>query len=387
MSLLQTPSIIKSPEPIGITIRETKCTTVLHRLVYRASTGYTANLYKGCTHGCVYCYAPSLTHDERRWGSYVDVKVNAPEIMARELRGLRKDQVFLSSASDPYQPAEARYCLTRRCLKKLLMAGFPVSILTRSPLVLRDLDLLVRFNWIRVGVSITTVPAKQFEPGVPPLERRIETLKRLGKAGIRTWVSLAPVIPGLMMVDLDNLFEKLSDADVSFVSFGLLRFAGYPESERLFMESARMTLNNALGGQEVVVAKLRDLSGIMVWFPKRAESGSQIRQTNRPLTLSAMSSTSPIVLEHRRLILSIPNLIGPKVSERSWLTSSLDGEAAVTFSSNYAPPVGVQPSSPQCISSILGIAARGLVIWNLVCNLLHHGNHRLLLGRKDLQTA
>ena len=207
----------------------------------------------------MYCYAPSLTHDERGWGSYVDAKVNAPEVLERELRGLRKDQVFLSSASDPYQPVEARYGLTRRCLESLLRNGFPVSILTRSPLVLRDLELFKRFDWVRVGMSITTVPSKQFEPGVPPLQRRIDTLKKLSRAGIRTWVSLAPVVPRLMMVDLDRLFECLRDAGVSSVSFGVIKFTGYEESRRMFEEAARMSAAEALAGQEEVVSMLTDL--------------------------------------------------------------------------------------------------------------------------------
>jgi len=242
-----------------ITVRETRCTTLLHRLAYGSSTGYTANMYKGCTHGCTYCYAPSLTHDERRWGTYVDVKVNAPAVLERELRGLRKDQMFLSSASDPYQPVEAKYGITRRCLEVLQRNGFPVSILTRSPLVLRDLELLKKFDWVKVGMSMTTVPVRQFEPGVPPLERRIDTLRKLGKAGIPTWVSLAPVIPGLMLVNLDRLFEELSSAGVSEVSFGMLRFNGYEESKRMFEETARMSAADALVGRETVEARLSDL--------------------------------------------------------------------------------------------------------------------------------
>jgi len=237
-------------------VRESRCATLLHRLTYKSSTGYTANLYKGCTHGCVYCYAPSLIHDERSWGSYVDVKVNAPEVLERELRGLRKDQVFLSSASDPYQPMEARYGITRRCLELLLKNGFPVSILTRSPLVLRDLELLKKFEWVKVGMSISSVPLRGFEPGVPPLERRIETLKTLGQAGIPTWVSLAPVIPGLPMVDLDRLFEDLSHAAVGSVSFGILRFAGYDESRKMFEETSGMNTAEVLAGREEVVARL-----------------------------------------------------------------------------------------------------------------------------------
>jgi DNA repair photolyase len=228
-------------------------------MVYGSATGYTANIYKGCTHGCKYCYAPSLTHDERAWGSYVDAKVNAATVLERELRGLRKDEVFLSSASDPYQPVEARYRLTRQCLEVLLRRGFPVSVLTRSPLVLRDLDLLRRFEWARVGMSITTVPVKKFEPGVPPLERRIETLRRLGASGIKTWVSLAPVIPGLLMVDLDRLFANLSEANVGWVSFGLLRFVGYEESKAMFEAASGMSTSDALVGREEVVAKLSKL--------------------------------------------------------------------------------------------------------------------------------
>jgi DNA repair photolyase len=86
----------------------------------------------------------------------VDAKVNAPAILHRELKKTTsKAPVFLSSASDPYQPVEARYRLTRRCLEKLRLAGFPVVLLTRSPLVLRDLDVLKRMSWIRVGCSIS----------------------------------------------------------------------------------------------------------------------------------------------------------------------------------------------------------------------------------------
>jgi DNA repair photolyase len=145
------------------------------------------------------------------------------------------------------------------CLESLLRNGFPISILTRSPLVLRDLELLKRFDWVRVGMSIATVPSKQFEPGVPPLQRRIDTLKKLAKAGIRTWVSLALVVPRLIMVDLDRLFECLRDAGVSSVSFGVIRFTGYEESRRMFEEAVRMSAADALAGQEEVVPMLTDL--------------------------------------------------------------------------------------------------------------------------------
>jgi DNA repair photolyase len=260
MSLGSTERVqLASVSGLGISVREVRCSTLLHKLNYRSSTGYTLNLYKGCTHGCVYCYAPSLTHDERKWGTYVDVKVNAPQVLDGELRGLQKDEVFLSSASDPYQPVEAKYRLTRRCLEVLLRHKFPVSILTRSPLVLRDLDLIKKFDWAKVGMSITSVPVRRYEPGVPPLARRIDTLRKLSGAGIQTWVSLAPVIPGIMMVDLDELFEELSGAGVSSVSFGILRFNGYEESKLMFEAIAGMDSSEALAGREQVVAKLSSL--------------------------------------------------------------------------------------------------------------------------------
>ncbi|MGA2664775.1 MAG: radical SAM protein [Nitrososphaerales archaeon] len=255
---LQTPPH-PSPSRAMITVREVKCSTLLHRMNYGSVTEYTANLYRGCTHGCTYCYAPSLIHDERGWGSYVDVKANAPQVLERELRGLRRDTVFLSSASDPYQPVEAKYGLTRRCLRSLLRHRFPVSVLTRSPLVLRDLDLLKRFESVEVGMSITTVPVRQFEPGVPPLQRRMETLRTLAGAGIPTWVSLAPVIPGIVMVDLERLFEDLKGAGVSAVRFGLLRFAGYEESKRMFEASAGIELAAALAGWEELQERLTSL--------------------------------------------------------------------------------------------------------------------------------
>jgi DNA repair photolyase len=248
------------PEQQTISVREVKCNTLLHELSYGPSAGYTVNLYKGCTHGCVYCYAPSLTHDERKWGTYVDAKVNAPDVLRRELRGLRKHEVFLSSASDPYQPVEARYMLTRKCLEVLLRSGFPVSILTRSPLVLRDLDVIRKFHRIRVGMSVTTVPVRRFEPGVPPLQRRIDTLRKLASAGVSTYVSLAPVIPGIMMVDLEGLFEELSAAGVKSVSYGILRFAGYEESKKMFEAASGKTAAEATEGRDDVAAKLAGLA-------------------------------------------------------------------------------------------------------------------------------
>ena len=233
-----------------ISVREVKCASVIHKMNFRSSSEYTANFYRGCTHGCTYCYAPSLIHDERRWGSFVDAKVNSSKILRKELEQMtKKEVVFLSSASDPYQPIEARYKITRRALEVLLEYDYPVIILTRSPLVLRDLDLLQKFRWIRVGCSISSLSRKFYEPGVVSLSARIETLKKLHENGITTWVSMAPIVPQMILDHVGTLLGKLKAAGVSCVTVGMLRFIGYEESRIMFEERAKVRSANVMLGE------------------------------------------------------------------------------------------------------------------------------------------
>ncbi|MDA4114296.1 MAG: radical SAM protein [Thaumarchaeota archaeon] len=257
-------------------IREVRCKTLLHEM-YPGEREYTANFYRGCSHGCTYCYVPSLIHDERSWGAFVDAKVNSPEVLNRELKGLRMGRVFLSSATDPYQPLEARYGITRRCLEVLLRHDFPVVILTRSPLVLKDIDLLKRFEWVRVGFSISSVPERLYEPGVSPLERRIESLRKLSDAGIETWVSMAPLIPSLMRIDLRVVMKALRAAGVSAISPGILRFQGYPESKEMFEKVAGVSSTDLTLGGDKVIADVEGLieeygfegvGDVLDWRPK-----------------------------------------------------------------------------------------------------------------------
>jgi DNA repair photolyase len=238
---------------------------------------YTINIYRGCTHGCVYCYAPSLTRDERRWGDYVDAKINAASILDKELGKAKKSIVFVSSASDPYQPVEARFKITRKVLKVLSKHKFPVLLLTRSPLVLRDIDIIRELDWVRVGFSISTVSTKFYEPGVPSIEKRLETLVELRDLGITTWVSMAPLVPKLILNDLDQLFRRLKEAKVSTVRVGLLRFVGYEKSKQMFEERSGQRVENLTeGGSTVhqqVIDKAKeyglDTSGLSLsWYPR-----------------------------------------------------------------------------------------------------------------------
>jgi len=180
---------------------------------------YALNPYRGCEHACVYCYAPSVIHwDKGRWGELVEVKVNLPRILSKELRLKKKGVVGLGTVTDPYQPVEKKYEITRRCLELLLMHDFPVCIQTKSPLVLRDVDLLKKFTNIEVGVTLTTLDEsvrEKLEPGAPSVNDRLRALSELSKNGINTWVFLGPVMP--YITDTDTIIEVIAEMKPRYV--------------------------------------------------------------------------------------------------------------------------------------------------------------------------
>jgi DNA repair photolyase len=163
---------------------------------------YTLNPYIGCGHGCSYCYARFMkrfTDHKEDWGKFIDVKINAPELLDKEIKKKVAKRVWISGVCDPYQPIEGKYGLTRRCLEILIENDWPVTIQTKSPLVLRDLELLKRSNKIEVCLTITTIDEKIrriFEPFAPSIEKRVNALARLHSEGIRTQVMIAPILPG-----------------------------------------------------------------------------------------------------------------------------------------------------------------------------------------------
>lgn len=164
---------------------------------------YVLNPYTGCQHGCSYCYArfmKRVTGHKEPWGEFVDVKINAADLLRAEIKKKKKrGRVWVSGVCDPYQPLEAKYRLTRQCLEILAQNHWPVIIQTRSPLVLRDMDIIKDAQDFEVGFSVTTADdriRKLFEPGAPPIRDRIQALDDLHKAGIRTYAMIAPVLPG-----------------------------------------------------------------------------------------------------------------------------------------------------------------------------------------------
>ncbi len=140
-----------------------------------------------------------FTGHKEPWGQFVDVKLNAADLLKSEIIRKKVDRVWISGVCDPYQPLEGKYKLTRQCLEILAGHGWPVTVQTRSSLVLRDLDILRTGKDFEVGFSITTADdaiRKLFEPNAPPIRERIRALDELHQAGIRTFAMIAPILPG-----------------------------------------------------------------------------------------------------------------------------------------------------------------------------------------------
>lgn len=164
---------------------------------------YALNPYLGCRHGCRYCYARDFTRGEPgdAWGEVVYVKVNLPEVLSREVKTFKPGIVGVSTITDPYQPVEAKYRLTRRSLEILLASGFKASVQTKSTYVLKDMDLFFTHrDKVDVGFTITTFKAetaKLLEPNAPPPRARAYALSALSELGVKTWIFLGPIIPGV----------------------------------------------------------------------------------------------------------------------------------------------------------------------------------------------
>jgi DNA repair photolyase len=262
---------------------------------------FVLNPYGGCAFGCVYCYADFTRrfqgHTEDKWGEYVDVRVNAAEVLDKEIKSLIKNIknrnhkpwknekypiVLLSSVVDPYQGVESKYKITRQCLEVLVKNKFPgeVSILTKSPLVVRDLDLLEKLNTnpldppylaetrdfvqgevevgnssltregrvglylypssISIGMTITSTDdgvSRLLEKNAPPASERLKALKQINDAGFKTYVCVNPLLPHFAdnREELEKLFHAIEDAGTHEVFIEHLNLSG-SKRKRLFEE-------------------------------------------------------------------------------------------------------------------------------------------------------
>jgi len=202
-----------------IRVGEIRCKTLMGRSGI-SEVDYAINPYLGCQHACVYCYARFMGrhgHLGEPWGTFVDVKTNALECLAKELPKRKRGVVLLSSVTDPYQPLEKSWLLTRGSLKHLLDYDLPLNVQTKSTLVLRDLDLLQGFSDCEVGFTITTLDdevRRVFEPEASPVVERLKALRKINEAGIRTFVFLGPMLPYLSEKNFEELLVELASIGV-----------------------------------------------------------------------------------------------------------------------------------------------------------------------------
>ena len=212
---------------------------------------WVVNPYVGCGHQCLYCYARFMARwrpaEYGKWGAWVEAKVNAPVlVLGKEAKGW----VFMSSICDAYQPIEKELKLTRRILENI-DKNVKLSILTKSDLVLRDIDILKKFKNIEVGLTINSFTGKTknlFEPGAPTVEKRIIALQKLKEQRIATYAFVSPIIPGL--IDLSDIINKTRNfVDYYWFEFLNLRGAGKEFAEVLkinFPESYKVVSSVAL---------------------------------------------------------------------------------------------------------------------------------------------
>jgi len=208
------------------------------------------NPYNGCLFGCMYCYAAQIArwkHPDEVWGTYLDVKINAPDVLRKELTALEKrlksknfGSVFFSSVTDPYVGMEVKYRLTRKCLEVLADFGYEgtIAIQTKSPLIIKDLDILKRLKNVTVGFTVTTLDDKVsrfLEVMAPPVSSRIQALQQLHDAGISTYAFVGPLLPHFTnkAQKINELLDALQKAGVKEVWFEHINLS--PKiKERLF---------------------------------------------------------------------------------------------------------------------------------------------------------
>lgn len=255
-------------------VRELRVERVLEAAGHGGERFYKLSPYAGCLIGCRYCYAQTPMSALRRlealpevpWGSYVDVRINAAEVLAGELAALAPRPIkFCPILSDPYQAVEARYALTRACLATIgaAAAAWPVLILTRSKLVTRDADLLASLPAAWVGASIPTIDdatRRHFEPRAASIPERLAALATLKEAGARTFAVVQPLLPG----SIEALADALAAA-VTSVSIDVLRGeeqAGADFDDPLYAASRTDAWQRARAGELAAALAAR---GVPVW--------------------------------------------------------------------------------------------------------------------------
>jgi DNA repair photolyase len=212
-----------------VLVREITCKSILSETGLPAD--YAINCYVGCQHACCYCYARYMkrfTGHQEPWGTFVDVRVNAPEVLERQVRRKPKGSVILSSVCDGWQPLETKHGVSGRCVEILASHGWHVSILTKSALVRRVLPTL-EGKPADLGVTLTAFDEKlrrAIEPGASPTMQRVEALKEATARGIAVWAFLGPFLPLLTDTEenLESLFAAIAGLPLTHIHTDRVNF-------------------------------------------------------------------------------------------------------------------------------------------------------------------
>jgi DNA repair photolyase len=278
------------------------------------------NPYRGCEHGCIYCFArpthaylglsPGLDFESKLF-----VKPDAAELLEKELADPKYSPRVLAigTNTDPYQPIERRYQVMRRILEVLDKCSHPVGIVTKSALVLRDLDILARMaqrNLVKVALSVTTLDpqlARKMEPRAATPMRRLETLRRLSQAGVPTAVMVAPIVPAINDMDIERILEAARVAGVKEAGYVLLRLP--LEVRDLFQEWVREHFPDRA---EKVFKIVRETRGgkdyDAKWFTRQKGTGPYAWLIGRRFQLAC----EKLGLNERKLTLDTSRFTPPK---------------------------------------------------------------------------
>lgn len=245
-------------------VKETSCKYALSRSRLPGYY-YALNPYRGCGHRCIYCYAPDVLREKRGWGTFVDVKRNLPAVLSKEIKRKKEGVVGIGTVTDAYQPLEKKFEITRMSLEQLLREDFPICIQTKSDLVLRDLDLIVKFSDVEVGFTtafLSEETRKLFEPYAPPMENRFSALKTLAKEGVSTWAFVGPILPHTRPEEIVELAHQIAECEVERVIVDKLNLK-------------RGTRKSILNGLQGATPELRhsysNLTGNMPYFREMAD--------------------------------------------------------------------------------------------------------------------
>lgn len=272
---------------MAIKVREIQCRQAIGKCGFPGG-GWAINPYVGCTHNCAYCYARFMKrftgHANDQWGMFVDIRVNMAEVLRKQMKSgmFKTGRINIGTVTDPYQPVENKYQITRKVLEILKDYDVGVSILTKSDLVLRDLGLLKQFKDLDVNFTITTFDEKWkkiTEPGSPSIVQRIEAIKKLIKNNIAVYVMIGPYFP------------FFTDPEIMLPAFKKLGVKG------IYSESFNTVGGNWTGVEEVLKVNypnlLQKMKGIMFntskfndYYGKEKEKMMKLaRKLNLPVTI------------------------------------------------------------------------------------------------------